>query len=848
MLDNFFKKINKYRYFYGWKITFLLFLEQYLDRGLKKRKVNHYPYPNYLVIYNSWMNKVYELPLVNTLITLIQSLFTPYQNLSISNSDLPYPKQIFKIKLLQESNVIIIYDDFKAIPVKITQSLLTQAKTVKIKPLTAKLTAKEILTFDAIFLYQLPWKFKLYQYLRYAYLNYIPSFYWIDQISDNQQIKSTLSSTDFILTCQSKVYDYYIQEYSQIISVKNNVETLGISEAFTQATASYKKKYFPKVSLVIFFFKFSSELSAVLTSYLQQTYQGEWEIIFINKLSSPSQENSFNALIKNTFKSENVPECKIIQSDDSKNTQYTWQKILEIASGDLLIFLRNDYIIDPNFITNHVVHHAFNDCDIGIGKTQNYSCELEDTLNPNSFVNLIKFNFSLKRNLLNSIIANCITTFSLDYNWMTVELGFLLYKKGVKFKQISEAICTPSVSLEYSYNQPIAKQIKNLNTLTQKYPEINLVARRWQTKIRSKLYRQLSSFYPPKAKYKKIKILTYPWHIAHQYELYKLPYEFTLITDLGSPQSQGWNLSHRPIHHNIEFCSIEDINTQDFDLAILHFDENVLTPELTQGIIGKDWGLTFKYFCEQIDLPKVAICHGTPQFYGQYDLNYQQPNLTQDIEDSKKQLVEYLGDILTITNSYQANQEWGFKKTKVIWHGFDPLEFPSTTYRKGILAPFDQSVTSRPHYRGLSIYRQVFQDFPSEYSPSTLQVQEPPVIYLGNQYAEAKFRNYVDNIRQYSIFFNPTLRSPMPRLRGESMMCGLVTVSLKNHDIDLFISNGVNGFYSSDPLELRDYLLFLVNNLEQTQKIGQRSRELAMDIFNHDRYLKEWQDTIISLI
>lgn len=343
----------------------------------------------------------------------------------------------------------------------------------------------------------------------------------------------------------------------------------------------------------------------------------------------------------------------------------------------------------------------------------------------------------------------------------------------------------------------------------------------------------------------KLKILTYPWHISHQYELYKLGHDFTLITDGGSWNTVGWNLQHRPIPDNVEFKSKREINPQDYDLAILHFDENVLSPENSNGYLRKDWGDTFKFFREKIDLPKVAICHGTPQFYGQYNLNYDKPNLLQTIEAERQKLVNYLGDILVINNSYQAQKEWNFHNSKVIWHGFDPSEFPLTTFTKGILSPFGEAVTSRPHYRGYYVYQAVFQDFPAEYYPSVLSVHEPDPSLQGNDYAQARFKNYVDSIRQYSIYFNPTIRSPMPRSRGEAMICGLVTVSLKNHDVDSFIENGVNGFYAETPAELRDILLYLVNNPHETRQIGCKSRELAINLFNHERYLKAWHETLL---
>ena len=121
---------------------------------------------------------------------------------------------------------------------------------------------------------------------------------------------------------------------------------------------------------------------------------------------------------------------------------------------------------------------------------------------------------------------------------------------------------------------------------------------------------------------------------------------------------------------------------------------------------------------------------------------------------------------------------------------------------------------------------------------------EPHLLYSGNTYALGKYRNYVDEIRRYSVYFNPTLRSPMPRARAEPMMCGVVTVSARNHDVDMFIKNGVNGFYADAADELREQLRFLVRNSDQVRKIGAAGRATAMDVFNHDRFLGEWSQLV----
>jgi glycosyltransferase involved in cell wall biosynthesis len=217
------------------------------------------------------------------------------------------------------------------------------------------------------------------------------------------------------------------------------------------------------------------------------------------------------------------------------------------------------------------------------------------------------------------------------------------------------------------------------------------------------------------------------------------------------------------------------------------------------------------------------------------------------IEEERKRLVDFLGDTLVVVNSHQAGREWGFKNTKVIWQGFDPSEFPISTYAGEILTL--NNMKARPHYRGYFLFKEIMEGFPVEHYPEETNVPIPEQYkYEAYEYSCAKYRNYIDTIRKYSIYLNPTYRSPMPRSRGEAMICGLVTVSAHNHDVDMFIRNTVNGFYSNDPAELREYLLFLVNNPQIARKIGNLGRSLALDIFNHDRYLMEWENIYKGLV
>ena len=71
-------------------------------------------------------------------------------------------------------------------------------------------------------------------------------------------------------------------------------------------------------------------------------------------------------------------------------------------------------------------------------------------------------------------------------------------------------------------------------------------------------------------------------------------------------------------------------------------------------------------------------------------------------------------------------------------------------------------------------------------------------------------------------------------------MAGLVSVSLRNHDVELFVRHGVNGFFGDTAEELADYISYLSRNDNTRLKIAKASKQTAVDVFNQDRYLSHW--------
>jgi|GEM_PF-1294477 GT2 family glycosyltransferase len=659
----------------------------------------------------------------------------------------------------------------------------------------------------------------------------------------------------------------------------------------------------PKISIVTLLYRKEREIRDFVRAIYCQDYPGEVQLVVVDDCSPDQSRLILEAAIKES--QEKYPQkdsrisWRIIINDSNIGNCRSRNIGIESAIGDLVLVMDCDCIPNTHFLSEHALAHAMRGVDVVIGphnlESHHYpvtdviarlssninarfrEANLQDSINAISFLNCVTRNVSIKRNWLCEESFDEVFGYSSDpasgFGWEDVDLGVRLYKAGAKFAFTPHAF---SVHISHAPNSdsvllPLRSE-RNFAKLFEKHNDLALVARRWAVETHKKLDAWLMGngldASENSVQLKKIlaveeaprihirtkrplRILTYRWHPAHQYEIYKTGHQFDLLRAESvwlTPFTAYWEYSHRPMPGNSAFVRHESIDFRDYDLALLHFDENVLDWQNTNGVIDQHWGASFRFFMDEVPLPKVAVCHGTPQFRGMYNIDYCETDLMEEIPDTRQRLVDYLRDTLVICNSYQAQREWKFRNSRVIWHGFDPTEFPEANRNKGILT-LGKAMRERPHYRGFFFYENAMEGFPIEHLPQPLKVQEPsfPHCGFGNEYAQIKFRNYVDAIREYSIYFNPTLRSPMPRSRGEAMMCGLATVNAKNHDVDLFINNGVNGFYALDPLDAREQLLFLVNNPVACTRIGKESRKTAIDLFNHDRFVESWQTVFEEL-
>lgn len=651
-------------------------------------------------------------------------------------------------------------------------------------------------------------------------------------------------------------------------------------------------KGLPKVSIISLLYKKRQEIPFFLEALFRQNYPGNIELILVDDICPENSAEIAKEVYERLALTHARISIKIIRNETNIGNCLSRNKGIEAATGDILIVIDADCLMNSSFVSLHCLAMEQGPFDVVIGphnietghsrpldallafekapEKALVEQKLQDPVCPTGFVNCITRNISIRASSAPLPLFDPEFSYTAapdsGFGWEDVDMGRKLFDAGLRIAFIPGAF-----SLHISHTDPgedagkAAKSLCNFRKLLEKHPAIPLEAGRWATNVFSEIKAMakdevlcgsadyeavadkldqspIAPFLLIRSGTRRLRILTYHWHTTHQYELFKLPHDFYLVQGIGLPFNNAWDYERRPMPANARFINSNTLREQEYDLAILPFDENVLAPENCNGVIPPRWGACFQWFLDEISLPKIGICHGTPQFHGQYDASYAGGDLMRVIESERLRLVQAVKDFLVVCNSHQAQSEWAFHHSKTIWHGLEPQEFLlREEAANGILSLNRSALEGRPHYNGSFIWRETMHTPMQNLSSNGIKPKKPEKIQPGgNLYAQAKFRNYVDCLRSYSVYFNPTQRSPMPRTRTESMLCGLATVSLRNHDVDKFIVNGQNGFYGDTPEELREYLSYCLTHPRETFQMGKRARHSACEHFLLDRFLAEW--------
>jgi len=300
-----------------------------------------------------------------------------------------------------------------------------------------------------------------------------------------------------------------------------------------------------------------------------------------------------------------------------------------------------------------------------------------------------------------------------------------------------------------------------------------------------------------------MKVLDFYNHQGHQYEFFKLGFDFYLLNpSLSAPL---WNYNHRPLNGNVNICSLEDIINQDFDIVMYR--------------TGSDEALLSLYRSRGSKLVFVSQTTFEPT-----------PSIMPDavVWNSHVPFSKYR-DKFSCSNHY-------------IPHGYDPEEFCplENVSKNGRVLSLANMFKKRDDLLGYSMWNKINK-----------QTGICDVFGHHNEDIGAKrissFEDQILKFSQYSIYLNTTLHSAMPRSRAEAMMCGMPLVTTKNYGIDLHVMPD-ECFYIRSEDEAVNAINKLLNDDNLYEKMSLASRSAAKREFSLASYLKKWNKVFEEIL
>ena len=98
----------------------------------------------------------------------------------------------------------------------------------------------------------------------------------------------------------------------------------------------------------------------------------------------------------------------------------------------------------------------------------------------------------------------------------------------------------------------------------------------------------------------------------------------------------------------------------------------------------------------------------------------------------------------------------------------------------------------------------------------------------------------VKKYNKYSVFFNTTTRSAMPRTRAEALMCGTPVVTTNNFGIGKYLIHGKNCLFANTKKDMEKEIKKVLASKYMQEDLGAAGREAAIKYFHIKEYLKRW--------
>ncbi len=284
----------------------------------------------------------------------------------------------------------------------------------------------------------------------------------------------------------------------------------------------------PKVSVVASLYRSRAAVEPFLKAFRSQDYDGEIEIVLVDDKSPDKAGDAAKALA--AHHPADRFSLNVIRNAENLGNCQSRNRGVALASGDYIIIIDPDCIVNRRFVRSRV-HHHLRGFDVvlgpmgiesGSGKAEDLvesleasgaaaiapRMRLQDESAPASGVNCVTRNFSVSREMLNRLGRPLFderyayrNTPDTGFGWEDVEMGATLRRLGATI-----AFSWNAFSVHMSHGAAVKEQVKargsakNFTRLIQEHPELLDEAPEWAEMTATRIARWQKAFEPPEAK------------------------------------------------------------------------------------------------------------------------------------------------------------------------------------------------------------------------------------------------------------------------------------------------------------------------------------------------------------
>jgi glycosyltransferase involved in cell wall biosynthesis len=304
---------------------------------------------------------------------------------------------------------------------------------------------------------------------------------------------------------------------------------------------------------------------------------------------------------------------------------------------------------------------------------------------------------------------------------------------------------------------------------------------------------------------RRLKILTWHTHGSYLYYLTQAPHDFYVLSKPDRPSGYGGRCGHIPWSDNVIDLPVKQVKEREFDCILFQDDAQYLEDQ-------------YEFLTEaQRQLPRIYLEHDTPREHP--------TDMLHPVTDPNVLLVH-----VTPFNALM----WCYDgiPTRIIEHGVivSPHIAYSGEVSRGLVVV--NHMARRGRRLGGDIFAQVRKEIPLD------------LIGMGAEelggLGEVLHADLPAFAARYRFLFNPIRYTSMGLAVIEAMMAGVPVIGLATTEMATAIENGVSGYVDTNVQTLIERMHELIADPEQAQHLGQGARRRALERFNIDRFIRDW--------